>query len=102
MELDPLESTGQESGVPLPRCDRLVLATTHRGENDKAGQFLGLRAKAIEQPGTHRRTAADGGSRIEKGMRGIMVDGFGFERPHDTHFIGDRGQMRKDLRHFNT
>ncbi len=33
---------------------------------------------------------------------GVVVDGFGLERPNDTHLVGNFGEVRKDRRHLYT
>ena len=86
IELDALKSRGEETGTPLARGNRLGVSSTNGSEYYKARKVFGLGSKAVVDPGTHRRTTADGSTCIHKGMSGIVV-----------YLLGDHGSQDGDI-----
>jgi hypothetical protein len=88
-KLDPLETAGQESRMPLPRRDRLSLTKlAGRHHHHEARQVIRFGAQAVQQPRTHRRSSRDHGARVHERVGRIVIDGVGVERTHDAQFIG--------------
>ena len=88
VEVDALEAAGQEAAVPLPRSNRLALASAHAGHHHEAGEVVALATQPVPQPAPHRRATADGGSRVHKGVGRIVVDGVSDQRADNAQLVG--------------
>ncbi len=88
-KLDPLESAGQKTGMPLPGGDRLFLPElAGRDHDDEARQVFGLATQSVQQPGTGGRPAGDHRTRVHERVGRIVIDRFGMQRADDAHLVG--------------
>ena len=96
--MNSLETARQETGSPLARGNRLVLAAfAKRGEHDEAGQVLRLVAQAVSHPSTHARTPGDLRAGVHEHVRRIVVDGFGGHRTDDAEIVHHRTDVFEQL-----
>ncbi len=71
-----LKFTGQETGGPLSRRDRLSTWSLRR-HHDITGQILCFSAESIQQPRPHRRSPLDDRTAVHEGVCGVVIDLFG-------------------------
>ncbi len=85
---------GQETAAPDTLTGRGRVAGH---QYDKGGQVVVLRPQPIRDPRSHRRTTEKGAARIQKELRGGVVELIGVERADDGDFIHEFGKMWKQL-----
>src|SRR5256886_6601112 len=79
--MNALKAAGEQSGGPLARGNRLVLAAfAEGGQDDKARQIFGFGAQAIDNPGAHAGATGDLRAGIHEHMSRVMIDRFGGHR----------------------
>ena len=100
-KLDSLESTGQETTMPLPGGNRLRLTKlAGRRHHHKSRERIVLAPQSIIHPGPHRRATRDRRPRIHKRMGRVVVDRFGLQRTNHAQLIRNRSNLRKDFAQF--
>ena len=93
-KLNSLKATGQETGMPLPRRDRLLLSKLARRHHDhKTREVLGLATQTVQQPTPHRRPSRDHVARVHESMGRVVIDGLGEHRSHHAHLVGTMGRQ---------
>ena len=90
----------QETGGPLPGRNRLGAGFALRGQHDKAGQLVGLRAETVEQPGAHAGPALDLRAGVHERVRRIVVDLLGVHRADDANVVRNTADVREQLGNF--
>ena len=86
----------QETGSPEPSIKRLpTLVLRHHG--DARRQVRIACAQSVGEPGADRWSSGDLGSSLDKGDRGIVIDGAGMERTNDTEFVCDGCSVRQQF-----
>ena len=95
-ELDALVDRRQKSAAParLAAVGR-VLA---REQHDEAGQVAALAAEPVGQPGAHARPAEHLAAGVHEDLPGRMVELRRVHRADDRDVVGDRRQVRQQLR----
>src|SRR5690606_33994584 len=89
----------QKTVGPQFGIDSLTVAIPLGNQHAEGGKIFIFAPQAITQPGSHTRSVALLGSRLEKCDSRVVIDRFGMQTANDAELVHDLGCVGKKIAH---